>query len=233
MDNKDLINKALDIMLQPAASDAEDKIVNDILKNLDDNEHIEFSKEHELSMKKIFRNQRRKILLKELYFYSKRIAVFFLVVIVISGVSIFSVSAWRIRFLNFVIDMKQTHTEINFSEDGGNDTYTSDEISFGYFPDGYKLEERDIGEKDIYLRFRNGENYFSFSIDRIAGLTFGIDTEGANVKRLTINGGEAIYSAKANANILVWHDDDYVYHIIGNIEEKEAVLIAENMKNNK
>lgn len=223
-DNKTL-DKIFDELIDEAASIAAENLG----KNMPEPEAIEFSKEHENSMRKIFRKERRKSLFKKIPKYSKRAAVFLLPVIVVSGVAVYSVEALRIKLMNFVVEMKQTHSEINFEEGTKGDTFTSDEITLSYIPEGFKLEKSDVRENDVSLVFKGEENYFVFSMNSITS-SIGIDTENASVKKIMINSQEALYSSNSNVNILVWHDEVIAFRLSGTIEEREMVRIAENIK---
>ena len=245
MNDKKYIDKVLDDVLHEAIPIAEKEMMDELNKdiideaankaaenlgnNLPEPEIIEFSKEHEEAMKRIFKKERNKLLIKKISKYSKRVAIFFLVLVVASSVTIFSVEAWRIKIMNFIIEMTQTHSEINFSEDNKGDTYTSDEITLGYIPEGFKLETSDISENSVNLIFKGEKNYFVFSMDAINS-KMGIDTENAAVKKTMINGEEALYSTNNNVNILVWHNEEFLYKLSGTIEEKEMIKIAENIK---
>ena len=222
-------NKALDKIFDNLIDEAAHVAAENLGKNMSDPEIIEFSKKHEEVMKKIFKKERNKLLYKKILKYSKSVAIFFLVLVIASGITIFSVEAWRIKLMNFIIDTKQTHSDINFSEDNNGDTYTSDEISLGYIPEGFKLEKSDVRKTRVYLMFKGEDRYFAFSMNDING-SMGIDTENASVKKIMINGQEAIYSSNDNVNILVWHDENFSYKLSGKIEEKEIVRIAEKIK---
>ena len=80
------------------------------------------------------------------------------------------------------------------------------------------------------MLFKNEERYFEFKLRKI-DVTIGIDTEKADVNKLTISGSEAIYSTNNNVNILVWNSGDFLYSLSGNIEKKELINIAEKIKN--
>jgi len=189
----------------------------------------EFSKEHDAKMQKLFRRERNKLLINKISVYSKRVAIVLFITLVVAGLSLLSVEAWRIKVLNFVMEIKQTHSEINLSEEKTGDTYNSDQVSFEYIPKGFKLENSDLKENRIYLLFKNDDQFFEFIMIRADG-QMGIDTEQAQVKKININGNEAIYSTNNNINVLLWHDSNYVYSLEGNIIENELVNIAKNIK---
>ncbi len=126
--------------------------------------------------------------------------------------------------------MSQTHSEINFGEDGlKGDSYKSDEITLGYIPEGFKLDKRDVEGNMASLVFKGEKYYFVFSMNNITG-SMGIDTENASVKKIIINDQEALYSSNSNVNILVWHDEKLSYILSGTLDEKEMIEIAENVK---
>ncbi|MEN6315450.1 MAG: DUF4367 domain-containing protein, partial [Clostridiaceae bacterium] len=159
-----------------------------------------------------------------------RAAVFLFAVIIMSGIAVFSVEAWRVKVMNFVIEISQAYSEINCGENSSKgDSYTSDEITLGYIPEGFKLEKRDVKNNMVSLIFKGEEYYFVFSMNDITG-SLVIDTENASLKKIIINGQEALYSSNKNVNILVWHDDEFSYRLSGTLEEKEMVRIAESIK---
>ena len=51
-----------------------------------------------------------------------------------------------------------------------------------------------------------------------------------NVKELTINGREALYSESDNIRILVWNYDEMAYILTGSISESELMKIAKSVK---
>jgi len=227
-----LYNKVLDDLISYAGPIAIEEMANDEEESGKENglDKIEFSKEHQLKMKKLFRKEYNKLRLRKIASYSKYAIACILVLAIIVLVPIFSVKAWRIKFLNFIIDVKQTHTEIKFSDDvKTGDTYQSEEISFGYIPAGSKMEKSDRVGSYIYIKFKANEQYFTFSRYDI-NAAMSIDTENATVKKITINNREALYSSNSNINILVWHDDNYSYNLSGNIDENEIIKIVENIK---
>lgn len=229
MNENKLYDKLLDDLISHAAPIAIKEMVNE----MDEPEPVEFSKEHEAKMKQLFKKERNRLRYKKILRHSKRVAIFIIILITVITVSIFSVEAWRIKVLNFIINMQQTHSEIDFNKEiVQGDSYISDEISFEYIPNGFKLQSNNYEENMLFLRFTNKEQYFRFSTATIEG-NMGIDTENGDVKRVIINENEGIYSTNNNINILVWHDNDLSYTLFGNIKEIEMIKIAENINFHK
>jgi len=223
-DNK-VVEKVFEILLNEAALLADEHIEENLYVSEDD---IEFSKEHENKMKKIFKNERRKIFLKKFYKYSKRVACVFIVFIIISGITVFSVNAWRIKFLNYVLEIGKPNTDYEFGDTQGG-FYSNDDILFEYIPKGFELTKNLSNESSIYLKFKNDNLYFTLTLNNIDGKS-SIDTENGLVQNLNINRCEAFYSTNNNINALIWHNDKFSFKIIGNISKDEIIRIAENIK---
>lgn len=187
---------------------------------------IEFSEEHTKKMKKLFRGHKRQENMKKLRTVAARAACVLVAVTVASSVAVFSVDAWRVRVMNFVFDPKKIATEINFNDNGGT-TYSDEYVRLGYVPMGFELTDRIETSKCNVLYFERGEEYFFFDMQTIK-VDMTIDTENAVLENVTVKGHEGIYSAKENANILLWHDDYNVYTVSGSISKEEAMKIAES-----
>jgi hypothetical protein len=226
MNNDDkTLDKIFDLLVGEAAVIANERIAEKILLP---EEKIEFSKEHEEKMQKLFKIERRKIMHKTILKHSIRAAGFLLILFTVSIISIFSVSAWRVKFLNFIFDSKKPNTEFQFGDTKEN-TYSNDEMTFGYIPNGFELVKSVSNETSVYLKFENNDLYFSFSINPIEG-KIGIDTENGIVEKLEINGQEAVYTESKNTNSLLWQKDELAFTILGKIPKEDIIKIAEKFK---
>lgn len=223
-------NKTLDKLFDQLIEEAANAVADRPASNGLEPEPVIFSPKHDEAMKEIFRHERRKLFMKKMLKNSKKVAILFLVLSFLLGVSISSVDAWRVKFLNFVMDIGQTNSEINFVEDEKTgDTYSSDDITLRYIPEGFKIVDSYSKMNGIYLSFQNGENSFKLQVQEV-GSSLSADTENADMKKVKINEKEALYSSNNNTNLLIWHDDTYSYVLSGNIEGKEIFKIAENVK---
>ena len=219
---------ALDILLDAVIKDATVLAIEELADELPEPEPVEFSKSHQRRMKAIFRGPQRRLRMKRIVKYSQRIAVVLLVMILVSAATVFSVEAWRIQFLNFVVSVSQTNTDISFTEDDKGDSYSDDLITLGYIPDGFVLVESDSRIDYIVLGFMKNESFFRISMTNIDAL-ISIDTENAKTQKTQVGKYEAFISTNDNATILVWHDTVYAYRLSGNIDEGEIIHIAENI----
>jgi len=227
--NEKLLDKTLDLMIESVISEAEDKIVEDILRDIDINEDVVFSDEHKKRMQKIFDIEQRKLRFNKLYYYSKRIAVVLLILIVVFGISLVSVEAWRVKVLNFIIEISDDSTGLAVV---GNENENKSELSeyeflLEYIPKGLELEYQAIDSEFITIQYASDEYYFNFSVSSANKMR--IDTENAAIHQLTINGRKAFYSTNDNVNILVWYDDNFIYDVTGTISKEDIIKIAENL----
>ncbi len=217
----DAFDKAFDMLLTEAAIMADENIG----KKLEEpEEEIVFSAAHKEKMRKIFQRERRKRLMASASKWSKRCACILLVIVSAASVSIISVDAWRSKIMSFMFDPKSPNTDFSFNAE----SYSDSKISVGYIPENFNLTYYD-GEDGMVLRFENGDLYFDINIDSAEG-SVGIDTEGAVIEELTIQGDKAIYSSNKRVNILLWNDDDDVYTICSNIDKEDMLKIGESIK---
>ena len=221
-DDDKTLDKILDLLVCEAAIIANERIGE---KTVLPKEQYEFSKEHEEKMQKLFKIEKNKVFFKNFQKYSMRVVSILLVFIIISAISVFSVSAWRVKFLNFIFDSTKPNTEFQFGDTKGN-IYSNDEMTFEYIPDGFELIKSVSNESSVYLKFENEDLYFSFSSKNIES-KIGIDTENGKIEQITINGYEAVYSENKNINALIWHNDEFAFTIMGNIPKVEIIKIAE------
>lgn len=219
----DIAEKAFDEMLAEAAIIANER-EGSALKNPED--EIEFSREHMQKMNKIFKMEKRDIFLRKISVYTKRIACVLLVCAVVSGISIASVDAWRVRVWDFVLDKGAPNTQFNLGEKSR--VYSSDGVTFNYIPKGFELTEKEVEELTAYFVFDSDDKNFVFHYSPI-DTNSSVDTEDGTVEEVAVNEEAAIYVNTPRVNSLIWADDDLAYKIHGNISKREMIKIAENL----
>ncbi len=218
-----LIDKALDTLIEEAATDIYRNEGNDLPV-----EKVEFSPEHKKKMEKLFRRERRKYNLRRALRTAGRVACIILVAAVVMSAAIYSVEAWRVKFLNFVFDSTAPDTEIKFTDTKQNSFY-NDVVELRYIPAGFELEESEVSKRHVFLKFVYNDQSFLLKRNNIASNS-AVNTEEGTVENITINNYEGIYIEKEDDNILIWHDGVYTYRLAGNIEKEELIKIAENIK---
>ena len=220
----DVLEKAFDMMLDEAALIADEELGRELEEP---DEELIFSKEHEEKMEKLFRTERQKHMRAKFLKYSKRAACVFLAVVVVSGAAVMSVEAWRVKFLNFVLDAGAPNTDFDFNDDQSS-SYANEIVSLGYIPEGFGIVTNKESSRGLFLEFKNSDKYFCFDLTNI-NVSASVDTENGTAEKMKINGYEAVFIDNPDTNILIWHDNTYAFDIIGNISKEEIIKIAENV----
>ncbi|MBO5141779.1 MAG: DUF4367 domain-containing protein [Clostridia bacterium] len=216
-----------------------DEAFDDIdIEEKTEEQKIEFSAEHNKKIKKILhREQKRRILKKYNNYLKKGVAILLLAFIGV-GVLTFSVEAYRIKFLNFIIEYTNRYTEIKYNVDndsGNNINYTDKEglnksdIQLKYIPNGFSLKRGEESDNSIYMFFENEDKYFILSGNIDEGAVH-IDTENAKVRKIYINNKECMLVEKNNTVRAFWVNNEMFFSLAGNIEENEIIEIIKNFE---
>ncbi len=220
MKANDFKNKAFEEMLKYACQEANKEMIDEMPPC----EDVEFSKEHENKMRKLFAG---KVKRKK---YIKRIFLIAAVMVVIFSVSVMSVQGLRIRFMNFILNFTESNTKITYvDEEEDKNSYTVGDIVLEYLPSGFVLDSTRNQGKSAYIEFSSENKYICLSI-RDAETITNVDTEKAGAELLMVNDIEVFISQKNDAYILSWNDNLKAFEMMGNIEREEIIKIAENIK---
>lgn len=194
-------------------------------------EKIEFSAEHEAKMQRLFDAEYKKQRRKEIAKYASRAAAIFVAAVLVAGVSIGSVEAWRVRVINFFQDRTEKYTEIKFTE-APVSSYSVNGITLNCIPEGYRLveESSEIG-KSVMLCFQNADGKsITFRMKKVMpNSVIRIDAEDAIVTEFEYRGYKAIKSIKDRVQIMMWYNDKLKYSLNCEIGEDELMKIADNI----
>lgn len=216
-----IVDKVLDTLIDEASAEA-------YRKEADYNApEVDFSPEHERNMQKLFKNERRKYNLRRAYSVAGKVACILLVVVVAMSVAIYSVEAWRIKFLNFFYDKDAPNTVIRFTETEHN-SYSNDMVDISYIPEGFGLKTDRSGINNLFLNFENDDDFFQVNINK-TDLKSIINTEKGTLENIRINGFDGVYATSTKTNTLLWHSGIYTYRIFSNLGKDELIKIAESI----
>lgn len=233
MKNSKFDDKAFEQALDKAAALAAEELGESVPEP---NEEIVFSERHNRRIEQLLsgtgtnKTSRR---------FIKAAACFLLVLFVGAGAAVGSVEAWRSKFLSFVFDKDAPNTKISVADgvvsgdsDGkyGNNYYIGEYFELRYVPNGFVCEYENFSSIEWgVFGFGNEDKYFDVGVSPINSSP-SYDTEQSTMEELSINGYDAVYFSNKNGNILIWHDDNFLFDVTGNIKKKEMVKIAENME---
>jgi len=171
--------------------------------------------------------------------YSRRAAIVFLVVIITAATVTMSVEAYRIQFLNFIIETKQKYSIVNLEEYSGtsiniNDLPT-DWKSFyypTYIPKGYQLLKALGDEKHKQMIFEDSDHHKITFVQMKPTTTLQLDTEDANVIELEINGYQGMMTEENGYTIINWYNQESLFTLDGEVEQDILIQMARSVKKN-
>ncbi|GAU75869.1 DUF4367 domain-containing protein [Fusibacter sp. 3D3] len=167
--------------------------------------------------------------------FSKRVAVFLLIFVTGIAITTMSVEAFRVKIFNIVTEVTEKYTAIHFTENDLNgassimaqwDSYYEPQ----YIPKGYALVDAKGSGTLKIMYFSNESNdrieFSQASID--ANLQ--VDTEGASIEDIEINGAAGIFVKKEDLSILLWATDKKAFYILGTLDKETFLNIAESIE---
>jgi len=171
---------------------------------------------------------------KQLNGFSRRAAIFLIVIISGFALTTLSVEAFRLRLFNFVTEIKDQYTKIDIKENSGPqeeniELHLDNTFYPAYMPMDYTLtESQEFGTMRIMI-FSNKEGKVIEIAQSPIGTSFQVDTENAVTSEVEINNVKGILIVKGNVRTLIWTIDQTALYIIGQIKEVEIIRIAENV----
>ena len=155
-----------------------------------------------------------------------RTAFLVAVIAALLAITIFAIGRYTSIFDNLNI-----HTFSKGSEVTYNDTTEQGylKVRYSYIPSGYKvveIEEDDLSS-DILFMNESGYKITSSTIENDASIEI-YNTEGTEIREVTIDGKQAMYIQANNANILSWISGEYHTTLLGdNVPINELIKMAE------
>lgn len=194
-----------------------------------------FSEQFEKKMDKLLRRPKRIVHLKT--FWRAVAAVMIIATIMFS--SLMTVSAtFREQVIETVIHVFNELTEYKFvSREPIQDTYEISEVmktEFGYVPEKFIEKERETGENYEHIRYENDDGkFFVLDCELILqgdSVQVILDTERSKYEKFYMGEKEAYLNIKNGIGVILWTDDNAVYHLRSNLPLEELKKIALKIK---
>lgn len=147
-------------------------------------------------------------------------------VIVVFSISVVSVDALRLKFLDWLTNVHSTHTAYNSSQ-SINSVYPE------YLPKGYVLQSYNYEGSLTTESFVNSSEDCITIIISPNNYVFNSDNEDTYSEKVEINDYTGIYSNKDNCSTLIWNSEEETYTITTNdssITKETIVKIAQSLK---
>lgn len=162
---KEFFDKILDQVIEEAST----MYVENEKINTEEIEKEEFSDIHKQKMKKLFKEVKRTENRKKAVKLTKKVAIVVVSVLLLSGVLVTSVEAWREEVVRFIMkNNDDNYMSIDFGnsddkEESGVESgkveesngFIIDDIKFMYLPEGFEFDNKYVVEKLTYYKFFN------------------------------------------------------------------------------
>lgn len=166
-------------------------------------------------------------------------AIFFLVLIAAFSTAITSVQAFRVKVLNFLIDMQPEYTSFQIKDSasgsGGEKLTVNWENAYlpTYVPEGYEIDSLTNTEalKEITYSDPKNENSYFYYTEYDSSNNLQVDTENASVlKTVSVGAHKGTLVVKNSLTTVVWEMDQHIFTVQTTENETVAMKIAENVK---
>jgi hypothetical protein len=219
--------------------------INQTIKNMPSEECLQAayqpSPEFEGKMQRLF-NQETKIQRisrrRQITKIMQRIAACIVIAIAISAVTITNVEAFRIRFYNIVMEVKEKYLSITFegSEQKSSDKEFELQVYMPtYLPQGFYLQETSYFDNNSVLNYQDDSSaLISIKQSYIhEGRSLNLDSEDVSVKEIMVNDlkitiyqKEVFGKSDEIQTTLFWTDGRYFFSISATVELDELIKIA-------
>lgn len=192
-----------------------------------------FNRQLDAHFKKTKAYARRQRMLKTL----NRTAIAMLAVIVIFFTTVGTVHAFRVRVLNFLLDIQSEYTSFQLKEsdsglEGGNlvvnwtNTYVPT-----YIPEGFKVSNISSSESYKRIIFQNQQDKSHIIYTELSGTNSpGVDTEDASeFETVSIKGRKGTLMVKDSMVTIVWEMDNRILMVQSQTSKDTAMKIAEGV----
>ena len=241
-----ILEKMLDNLIEEAGPIA----IKEMESEQDDVPEVEFSKEHNEKMKKIFAEAR-----KELEAKSKekaktakisdsdmgssntgkrgsnfrKIVIIAAVLILVLGLISPITSGWRESFKKYFLDMKTEYSDVKKVNDIKNNLRV-DNVYFGYVPEGFKYDATVELQSGKVIEFvSDNDKYFYLKITK-SRWSDKVDTENIDVEDIVVNNKDMAYLEKDGKKELSWNENNKLYLLSSNIDKELMINIAQNIE---
>ena len=150
----------------------------------------------------------------------------------VGGSLIMHVDAWKIPFLNFVFDIGDKGTNVQFDNTNQDDPIriAPDLLSPSYVPEGFSVESCSEGVSRSTIVYSNQDGKtIIFSVNQSDKTIWTLYTNEERTP-VWVNGYDGYSIQYTDGISLIWGIEDQVYEIYGEISLAEAQKIAESVE---
>lgn len=219
-----LMNLAVSDMLEQYGKELEEKYkdVEDVPPS------PEAAEKFEKELNKAYRNGQLRSFRTKIAKFGRYAVTVCAAFIIVFAVSVVSVDALRLRFLEWLINIHGSHSSLDISND--NNAY-SNMVHADYLPDGYRLVNYINDDNIIDVCYSNNINNVNIRV-YLNDFTFNTDNENTSSEEVFINGNKGQYQKKELISTIFWYSNEKSYCISTDdmqIAKEEFVKIAQSV----
>lgn len=222
-----LMNLAVSDMLEQYGKELEEKYkdVEDVPPS------PEAAEKFEKELNKAYRNGQLRSFRTKIAKFGRYAVTVCAAFIIVFAVSVVSVDAFRLRFLEWLFNIHESHSSLKINK--SNSEYY-DIIHADYMADGYELINYNNYGDLIEICYSNNINNIKIRIylNNFYDFTFNTDNENTSIEEVYINENKGQYQKKELTSTLLWYDNKNSYWISTNdfnISKDEIIKIAQSI----
>lgn len=228
--------RMLEAILEYAGACHVGNIAEEIQQDKAEEEPV-FSSELDEKIKSIINQYNRKESLKKFRGISAKLlksaAVVFFILFIGSSILLFSVEAFRVKAINFIMEIKKEYTEIR-TKSPGEDAALKEIYLPDYIPEGFEISKTEVFSASKIIHYSNDKGQvIAFAQYNNENASLRIDTEEAKVEKIVINGSEGLLVEKEQLITILWHNDNFSFYLKSKTDKDLLIKIAESINYKK
>lgn len=169
-----------------------------------------------------------------------KVAIFFFAFFIGFAIMVTSVEAFRVKVLNFIIDVGKEYTSIDLKEKK-QDIPREDTLEMSpewkgvntpsYIPEGFEISKMES------LSFTKIVNYINDNGQLIVfqqydgeNTNLRIDTESSVMEKILINDIEGFIVKKDDRTTIIWHNNNLSFSLASDLDKDELIKMAQSIK---
>ena len=186
-------------------------------------------------LKRQIRNHRRHSISRIL----SKVAVVVLVMVAVFSTAMVTVDAFRIRVMNFLVDIQPEYTSFQIQDNSSGTKGEKMVVNWTntylptYIPTGYEVDSLTYTDplKEITYSNQKNKDLYIYFTEYDSSNNLQIDTEKASVlKTVYVNGHKGTLVVKNSLTTVVWEMDSHIFTIQTTESSTVAMKIAQNVK---
>lgn len=129
----------------------------------------------------------------------------------------------------YILDNLDEFSRYKITENNKNSV--AGEITVGYIPDGFELENFEFFSKHVTFKYSSEDGKFFTIFKYASSMEVNFDTENYVSEEFVVDSIKYIYcQGNDSVNNLIWIKNDYVYKLDATFEKEELIKIAKTVE---